>query len=159
MLLVMSGCTRMCGVSHRDMSPEQVVEAYLNIAFNMTSPVEKENLMRYTTGNLKAAIAGADEETVRKAYIERRYKVLKYAVVERRDRTPKETQITFQLTYNDMGDDKNIAADAAPKVTTENSLLMVREDARWLIKDIIGAKTSIDFPVSAESKIEAKAAP
>lgn len=153
--LLMTACTKMCGVSHKDMGPEQVVEAYLNTAFNMTTPAEKEELMRYTTGNLKAAIAGATDETVRTAYIDRRYKITRYSVVERLDKTPRETQITFELVYRDLGTDKNVKAEDAAMVTTENALSMIRENGRWLIKDVVGAKTSIEFPLAAAGNIEA----
>jgi hypothetical protein len=153
--LALVGCTRLCGTKRGDLTPEQVVEGYLNIAFNMSDVSERRNLADYTTGNLKAAIDSASDETIKKAYIDRQYEIVSYAVVERRDRTPRETEVTFQLVYKDQGSDKK-NPDAA-QVTTENTVSVVRENGIWLIKDVMGNKTRIDFPVSAESRITAKA--
>lgn len=155
MVLTIAGCTRGCGKTRGDMTPDQVVEAYLDIALNMSDVDEREVLMEYTTGNLKEAIAGASEETIRKAYIDRSYKISSYSVVERRDRTPRETEITFRLEYLDLGTNKDIDESKAPKVTTENTVSVIKESGIWLIRDVMGNKTSIDFPVSEESQITA----
>lgn len=155
--LVITGCTSMCsGGNRKEQTPEQVVEAYLDVALNMKSVDEREQLVQFTTGNLKAAIEAASPETIKAAYVDRRYNLLNYSVVERRDRTPRETEVTFQLTYNDLGADLKNAKDA-PKVTTENTVSVVRENGVWYIRDVLGNKTSIDFPVSEESRITAKA--
>ena len=150
--LVLTGCTSMCGVKRGNMTPEQVVEAYLDIALNMNDVGERDMLVEYTTGNLKNAIEAATPETIKAAYVDRKYQIINYSVVERRDRTPRETEITFQLTYNDLGPEGKSPKDA-PKVTTENTVSVVKENGLWLIRDVLGNKTSIDFPVSEESKI------
>jgi hypothetical protein len=41
-------------------------------------------------------------------------------------------------------------------VETENSVALIKEKGAWFIRDVIGAKTRIDFPVSVESEIRAK---
>lgn len=153
--LIVTGCTSMCGINRSSMTPEQVVEAYLDVALNLKDVGERDLLLDYTTGNLKAAIESAPPETIQMAYVDRRYKILNYSVVERRDRTPRETEISFQLTYNDMGLDEKQPADDAPKVTTENTVSVIKENGLWLISDVLGNKTSIDFPVSEESRITA----
>src|SRR5688572_19576248 len=91
------GCTWICsGSKRKDLSPEQVVEAYLDMALNMKDVAERDKLVQFTTGALKAAIEAAPPETIRAAYVDRRYNLENYSVVERRDRTPRETEITFQ---------------------------------------------------------------
>jgi hypothetical protein len=156
--LFITGCTSMCGVNRRSMTPEQVVEAYLDVALNMNDVSQRDLLLEYTTGNLKTAIESAAPETIKTAYVDRKYKILNYSVVERRDRTPRETEISFQLTYNDLGLEGKADADS-PKVTTENTVSVVKENGVWLVRDVLGNKTSIDFPVSEESRISAKAGP
>ena len=155
----LTGCTSMCGPKRASMTPEQVVEAYLEVALNMTDVGQKDLLQEYTTGNLKAAIEAAAPEVIKLAYVDRRYQILNYSVVERLDRTPREVEVSFQLTYNDLGTDSKITVDNAPKVTTENTVSVVKEKGIWLIRDVMGNKTSIDFPVSEESKITAKPGP
>lgn len=155
---IIPGCAKFCGGNRTDLSPDMVVEGYLNTALNMTQVAQREQLLQYTTGNLKSAIASVSEDTIRRAYIDKKYEITSYAVVERRDRTPRETEITFQLTYKDLGegDKAKPKGSDAPKVTTENTVSVIKEQEAWYIRDVIGQKTSIDFPVSNESRIEAK---
>lgn len=154
-ILAFAGCTKMCGVTRGDLSPEQVVEAYLDIALNMSNVDQRDLLLTYTTGNLKDSIRKASKETIQRAYVDREYEIQSYSVVERRDRTPRETEITFQLTYLDMGEEKTDKANA-PVVTTENTVSALKKDSVWYIQDVLGNKTSIDFPVSAAAVISAK---
>lgn len=157
LVLIMTGCTRSCGNSRESMPPEKVVESYLNTALNMRDISGRDQLLQYTTGRLKEAIAAAPDDTIKSAYINRHYDLESYAVIERRDRTPRETEITFRLRYHDLGSAENpIKADEAPMVQTENTVALIREKSAWYIRDVVGAKTSIDFPVSEDSKITAK---
>jgi alpha-D-ribose 1-methylphosphonate 5-triphosphate synthase subunit PhnH len=155
-IMLPTSCTKMCEPSRGDLSPEQVVEAYLDIALNMTEVAEYEDLLEFTTGNLKDAIQSASPDTIKAAYVDRRYEIETYSVVERRDRTPRETEITFLLAYHDLGDGKS-TVDQTPKITTENTVSVVKEKGIWLIRDVVGNKTSFDFPISEESRITAKA--
>ncbi|MBP9708727.1 MAG: hypothetical protein KBD78_13900 [Oligoflexales bacterium] len=150
-----SSCTKSC---ESELTPEAVVERYLEVALNMTEIQEKQNLLQITTGALKAAISSASEDVIRQAYINRAYKMQSYSVVERRDRTPRETEITFILSYRDLGEKASRSAEAeSATITTENTVVVVREDDRWLIREVLGHKTTIDFPVSADSQITARA--
>ena len=155
-LVMVTGCTKMCSSGRSNMSPEQVVEGYLDKALNMKEVSERDQLADYTTGNLKAAIESASSETIKAAYIDRSYKLENYSVIERRDRTPRETEITFRLTYRDLVPATKSETEA-PSVTTENTVVLIKESGAWLIRDVVGNKTSVDFPVSEESKITAKA--
>lgn len=157
-LLAIPGCAKFCGANRSEQSPEQVVEGYLDVALNMTDVNQRDKLLQFTTGNLKQAIASVSDETIRRAYIDRKYEILSYAVIERRDRTPRETEITFQLSYKDLGEGATAKAKGsdAPKVVTENTVSVVKEREAWSIRDVIGQKTSIDFPVSQDSRIEAR---
>jgi hypothetical protein len=143
----------------RDMTPEQVVEAYLDIALNMTDVDQRDLLLEYTTGNLRESIEQASDEVIKEAYVDRKYELENYSVVERRDRTPRETEITFQIEFKDLGTAEESDPATAPKVTTENTVSVVKKDQIWLIRDVLGNKTSIDFPVSKDSQITAKAKP
>ena len=156
--LALTSCAKSCGSNRATMPPEKVVESYLNVALNMRSVSERDNLVQYTTGRLKEAIASASEETITTAYVKRHYDLESYSVIERRDRTPRETEITFRLKYKDLGvsDTRPANVADAPTVQTENTVALIREKSTWYIRDVIGAKTTIDFPVTAESQITAK---
>lgn len=149
---ILVGCSKMCGSGRNDMTPEQVVQTYLDISLNMTKVQQKQDLMKLTTGNLKNALVQAPDDVITAAFIKQNYKLERYSVVERRDRTPRETEITFLLTYRNLGADKKANPDTAPKTTTENTLSVVKEDGAWFIRDVLGKKTSIDFLLDEEIK-------
>ncbi len=157
-VIAVTGCTSMCSSNRSGMTPEQVVEAYLDVALNMKDVSERDLLVEYTTGTLKSAIESASPETIKSAYVNRHYQIQNYSVVERRDRTPRETEITFQLTYADLGSGEKDVKEA-PKVTTENTVAVVKASGIWLIRDVLGNKTSIDFPVSEAARITARPGP
>lgn len=152
LFLALVGCERGC-VSRSEMSAEQVVEAYLNAALNMEKLEQKQNLMSFATGALKDAIAGASDETIKAAYIDKRYSLQRFALLSRLDRTPREVEVRYHLAYKEFPEgtqDENQAVD----VQTENTIVAVREDGVWYIRDVLNAQTSFDFPTQ---KITAKA--
>lgn len=139
-------CSSMCTPSRSDLTPEQVVELYLDTSINMTDPGQKSILLDLTTGILHSSINSADEEVLAAAFIKKRYELESYSVIERRDRTPLETEITFEIVYFDKSD----GAKDAPKTITENTVALTREDGIWRIRDVIGKRTSIEFFVADE---------
>ena len=96
----------------------------------MTEIGQKQELLKLTTGNLKSALEGASDEVVSSAFIKQNFKLDRYSVVERRDRTPRETEITFYLSYRNLGTDKALKLENAPQTTTENTVSVVKRDGR-----------------------------
>lgn len=151
-LAFLIGCSGMCSRSRQDMTPEEVVQSYLDISLNMKSLSEKPLLINMTTGNLRDALEQAPDEVFTNAFITQNYHLESYSVVERRDRTPRETEITFLLTYRNLGPDRSIPPEDAPQVKTENTVSVVRYKGAWAIRDVLGKNTSIDFPLATEIK-------
>jgi len=146
LVFALVGCTRSCS-PRKDMTAEQVVEAYLNIALNMEKVEQKSLLLEYATGPLRDAIAGATDETIKTAYIDRRYQLKRFSLVSRKDHTPRETEVTYHLIYNELPEGSTDETRAV-SVSTENTVELVREDSLWYIQNVIGSKTSFDFPVA-----------
>ena len=136
----------------------EVVEAYLQLAFNISDVSQKSDLMELTTGDLKAALAGTSDSVFQKAYVDRRYKLMSFSVLEKRDRTPRETEVTFQLNYREVAQAKTSISDQ-PTVITENTVSLIWENKLWKIRDVLGSRTSFDFPVTKESVITASPKP
>ena len=153
--LLMTGCGTMCQKGRKDLTPEEVVQSYLDLSLNMTSLDQKEYLLNLTTGTLRNALEQADDETIRKAFLNRYYHLEAYAVVERRDRTPRETEITFVLTYRDLGAEGKLAPADAPQISTENTVSVVKLKGAWAIRDVLGKSTTIDFPTNQGAVVEA----
>lgn len=156
-ILFFLGCTKMCSKSRVDMTPEEVVEAYLDVSLNMTTLSEKELLLNLTTGNLHRSIDAASDAIITEAFINKHYKLESYSVVERRDRTPRETEITFRLVYLNLGNKREKTTEEAPKISTENTVSVIKEKKIWLIRDVLGKKTEIDFPLKSADIITSKA--
>lgn len=146
LLLIMTGCTLKCEKDRKDMTPEEIVESYLEIAFNISKVEQKTLLMEYTTGELKAAISSATDETIRKAYIEPKYELNRFSIVERRDRTPREVEITYLIVYRDLPKG-SISLSQSAVIETENRVSLVKEKKFWYIREVLGNATTIEFPL------------
>lgn len=154
-IVFLAGCNNMCEKSRVDLSPEEVVQAYLDISLNMTELEDKARLLNLTTGNLQSAIEQASDETIRNAFIAKRYHLEAYSVVERRDRTPRETEITFVITYRDLGKDPEANPAESPQVSTENTVSVIKFKGAWAIRDVLGKNTTIDFPTKQGAIVKA----
>jgi hypothetical protein len=154
LLLAIAGCNRGCSKSHNDMTPEEVVEAYLDASLNAQSLADKDNILQYTTGALRRSIAQATDEAFTKSYIDRDIKLEAYAVVQSKKRTLRETEITYELRFKNLlePNDKNemvkIKESEAALINSENTVSVVREDRLWMIRDVLGNTTSMEFPLN-----------
>jgi len=152
-LAFLIGCTGMCSKKRQDLTPEEVVQTYLDISLNMQSLNQKALLVNLTTGNLRDALEQASDEVFTSAFITQNFHLESYSVVERRDRTPRETEITFLLTYRNLGQDRSTKPEDAAQTKTENTVSVVRYKGAWAIRDVLGKHTTIDFPLSQGSII------
>lgn len=143
-------CTKGCG--SKALKPEEVVEAYLEVVFNMDRLSQREELLSYTTGPLKAALAQISDEGIKRGYIEKNFHLEDYSVVQTKNLTPREVEVTFALRYRNLTDSPDGTKENAPIVTTENTVAVVLENRRWLIRDVLGNKTSLEFPTGVEVK-------
>lgn len=152
-LFLVVGCSGMCSKSRSEFTPEEVVQSYLDLSLNMQSLDEKIAIINLTTGNLREALEQTSDEVFMDAFIKKNYKLQSYSIVERRDRTPRETEITFLLTYKNLGEEREIAEEDAAEIKTENTVSVVRTRGAWAIQDVLGKKTTIDFPISKPTEI------
>ena len=79
------------------MTPEQVVQKYLDISFSMNSIDDRAKLINLTIGPLREQLETVSDENIEEAFVNKRYSFEEYELVERRDRTPRETEITYRL--------------------------------------------------------------
>ncbi len=63
----------------------------------MEDVTQRQDMLEYLTGPLAEATALATDEQLTESYIKPRYRLERFTVVERRDRTPRETEITFEI--------------------------------------------------------------
>ncbi len=151
----MTGCFTWCKPKREAMSAVQVLEGYIEVSTSMTDLEQREVLLEYTGGALRAALEGATQEEITNAFIKRKFELDSFSIVTRRDRTPREVEITFRISYYDRQD---IApGDEPPLVATTNTVTLLKEDNMWSITDVIGSKdTEINFGVTTDSHIRVK---
>jgi hypothetical protein len=154
----MTGCMRGCTHNHGEMHAEEVLEAYLTLAFNMEKVEQKQLLMEYAGNTLKAAIAGASDETIRTAYINKRYDLKRFHIVHRHDLTPQESELLFQLDYAELPEGATDFSQA-PLIQVESKVLMMRETTGWVVQSIVSNKTDMDFPAGPLSQITVSKGP
>ncbi len=149
-VLICTACTNLCTKTRKSMSAEEVVKAYLSIAFNMKKVSQKRLLLQYTMGPLQAAIASANEKTIIEAYIKPRYKLHSIAIISKKNITPREVQITYQLEYKEANTNEDIkdVENESIKQTVENTVSLYSLKSRWFINGVIDNKTSIEFPIT-----------
>lgn len=150
--LALTGCVSWCETSRQDLTPLEVLERYIEVSTSMTDVEQKQILLSYTAGNLRASIEGATDQAIRKAFIDRKYALDSFSLVSQRDRTPRETEITFYISYRDHHD---IGEGEEPAlVSLTNTVTLFRENDMWSITDVHGAKdTEIHFGVTKDSQI------
>ncbi len=146
-VILATGCTNQCTSDRKSLTPEQVVQNYLDLSLNMTDVSQKPEIINLTIGNLREALEQASDDLLTDAFINKNYHLEQYSIIERRDRTPRETEITFMIVYRDLGKDRKLKPEQAPKVMTENTVALLKYKGAWAIHDVLGKKTSIDFPL------------
>lgn len=153
--LSMTACFTWCEPNRENMTPLQVLEAYIEVSTSMTELEQRDILLIYTAGPLQAALEGATDEAITNAFIVRKFDLDSFSVVSRRDRTPREIEITFHISYYDR---ENLQeGDEPPLVSTKNTVTLFRDNNIWSITDVTGSEdTEIHFGVTTNSRIRAK---
>lgn len=135
----------MCSVTRDDMSPQQVVEAYLEIAFNMEKVDQRRILLDYTTGDLEASISMASLTMIEELYIKPQYKIENLYIAEPQYRTPVECEVSYTLTYKELMDLEGLTDKTV--TTTQNIVSLVQLKEKWYIQGVIDKKSSVEFPL------------
>ena len=147
------GCTKTCSTREREaMTPEQVVQKYLDISFSMNTIDDRAKLVNLTIGPLREQLETVPDISIAEAFVDKRYLLEEYELVERRDRTPRETEITYRLVYKNL-ENGTVSPANAPKIETNNTVSVIRYKGAWAIRDVIGKQTSIDFPLESGSVV------
>jgi hypothetical protein len=150
-LVLLAQCQRGCSRGRAELGPEDVLQGYLDVAFNMESLSDKAKLLSFTSGPLEESIASSSDEEIRKAYIQKKFKLERYSLVEKRERTPRETEIVFEVVYKNLaseGPDDTLTDTEIPTVKSETTVLLVKKRQSWYLYDVLNKKTTFDFPTS-----------
>ena len=142
-----------CEPDREDMSALEVLERYIEMSTSIDDVSQREILLSLTSGALRAALEGATDEAIKEAYIDRKIELDNYSVISERKRTPREVEITFQISYFDRS---NMEEGDPPLVSAKNTVKIFKENEIWSVVDVIGSgDTEVTFGVTPDSIIKA----
>ncbi len=141
MVLFITSCT-----SYLDPSkdPKRSLSDYISQSFSIKKLEDRAHLLAFLTGGVKAHLGGWSDDQFREAFIESKREFLKLSFKEIKDISPKEIQITYELSYLDEGKGHDGHKHQA-KVTNKKLCQLVLENGKWLIGDVRNLKELIEF--------------
>lgn len=148
-VFILTGCVRSCNPPSRgEMTPKQVLEAYLEAAFNIEDVDQREILLQFVTGPLKASLSSATDETIEDLYISPRYYLKNLYVAEAEYHTPSECEVRYNLSYREeLGPKEQDQGLRELVIKAESAVSLKKEEGVWYIEGVLNKKAKINFPV------------
>lgn len=134
----------LCEKKSQKLTPTEVVSLYLETVINITQESEKEDLLRLTTGELKAALKNSDDATFRATYLKKKLEILAFGITTKKRVTDDLVRISFYIKYKDLQKNKDHKRDDV-NVIAENEVELQREYGEWLISTIFPGDLSLEF--------------
>lgn len=133
--LVFVGCgPRACG-KRQDVSPEEQLRTYIDLAVNITRMEQREELESYTTGELRDQLTSSSPEAFKKSYLERRYDFELLEMLGQTEVVPnKETHLEYRVKFKTWvtgEDDKR-----SPVQEIRSLAIMKYVNGQWAIASI-----------------------
>lgn len=119
--------------------PKKRLNEYISRTFNIKSVGDRAALMTYLTGEAKNRLAVWSDEQFREVFIDSKREFAKLVFVEAKSVSPKEMNITYELTYVDK------AKGSGAKITNKKLCTLVEEQGIWLIKDVRNIKELVEY--------------
>ncbi|MBI4925573.1 MAG: hypothetical protein HY843_06575 [Bdellovibrio sp.] len=120
-------------------SPQSRLKEYISKSFDTKTGEDRNVLMNYLTGQAKIRLSSWTHEQFRQAFIETKRKFIKLSFVEAKNLSPKEINITYELSYLDESKGKNA------KIINKKSCQMIEEGGKWYISDVRNIKELIEY--------------
>ena len=119
--------------------PKSRLTEYISKSFAVKNPEDRRALLSYMSGEAKTRLTAWSDEQFRHAFIDSKRQFIKLLVREIKTTSPKEVNITYELTYID----KTRGRDA--KVTNKKLCKMVLEQNSWFIADVRNIKELVEY--------------
>jgi hypothetical protein len=135
MFVTLMSCTQ---TQQHGNDPKRKLTEYIEKSFNVRSAEDKQALLGFLAGEARNRLASWSDDQFREAYIDSKRKFDKLVFNEVKQLSPKETAITYVLTYTDKrGSDVQITNKKLCKMTLENE--------KWLITEVRNIKELIEY--------------
>ncbi len=119
--------------------PKAQLRGYISASFNARELSDRAKLMSFLTGTAKTRLAAWSDEQFQQAFIDSKRQFVKLLFREVKPLSPRETSITYELTYFDQ----NKGHDA--KITNKKLAQLVNENGRWLITEVRTLKELVEY--------------
>jgi hypothetical protein len=119
--------------------PKAQLRDYISASFNVRESEDRGKLMPFLTGSAKTRLAAWSDDQFRQAFIDSKRQFIKLTFREVKPISPKEVNITYELTYLDQGK----GHDA--KVTNKKLCQMMNDQGRWLINEVKNLKELVEY--------------
>ncbi len=119
--------------------PKSRLQDYISQSFAISGPQDREALSRFLIGPAKTRLAAWSDDQFRTAFLENRRQFVKLVFSEVRNLSPKEVNITYELTYLDQSK----GHDA--KVTHKKMAQLTQDRDQWYIAEVRNMKELIEY--------------
>jgi len=119
--------------------PKSRLQDYISQSFSVSDVRDRDGLSKFLTGPAKTRLAAWSDEQFRDAFLQNKRQFIKLVFSEVRNLSPKEVNITYELTYLDQSK----GHDA--KVTHKKSAQLVRDQEQWMISEVRNMKELIEY--------------
>ena len=119
--------------------PKSRLQDYISHSFAVTGAQDRESLSRFLTGPAKTRLAAWSDDQFRSVFLDNKRQFIKLSVSEIRNLSPKQVNITYELTYLDQSK----GHDA--KVTHKKLAQLTQESNQWFISEVRNMKELIEY--------------
>ena len=127
--LSLTACIKKAGMSHSGLSPEQVVQGFVDLSAGAKEAKDQERLQQFCSGDLRRTLERMNEEAFRLIYLDNEIKVLDYKVLDQKQEGDT-ASVVYRLTL-----DNKQGTDQTREVNTREVELRRQGDS-WFITGI-----------------------
>ena len=136
LVLAAAGCS---GGKQGPDDPKHRLNEYISKSFGVKGVEDRSALASYLTGQAKIRLYAWSDEQFRQAFVDSKRQFIKLVFTETKPVSSDEVSITYELSYIDQGR----GHDA--KVTNRKLAQMVRENGKWMIRDVSNIKEMVEY--------------
>lgn len=133
------GCSRLDSRLSGPDDPKKRLNEYISKSFSVRQIQDRNQLADYLTGDARNRLHAWSDEQFKEAFIDSRRQFIKLAFREVKPTSGTEVSITYELTYLEQG------RGSEAKVTNRKLAQMVKEQGKWVIKEVRNIKELIEY--------------
>lgn len=141
--LLASGCSGGCW--RQDVPPENQLHTYITRAVNASVPDDRDGIIELTADPLRAALANLSPTDFKKAYLDTKFEVQTFEILQRQDLSEKEIHMDFRIVYRSWTAGE--VPDRVPTVDTRNRAILKYEFGRWALANVESLESNFHWEI------------